>query len=680
MRKFYFILFYIGFLMSVSGQEISSLKNKLQFKLSDTARISLNLKIGDLHFTKYKDSSLYYYNQALELANKIKFEPQIAELSYKLGVFYEDARNYDKAIKNYLEAAIIFEKLNDIKKVAKIYNYVGFCYLQLYAQDKAIEYYLKSLALNKKSKNKEGEAINYLGIGGLFYTEENYKLAGKYFNDALEIFIKIDSKDGIATSYTNLGNAISDGGKNKEGLEYYKKSIAIHEVLDDQYGIAINYNNIGDCYLKLKEFEKSSNYFSKSLSIAERLQEKMLISVILLNISDVKIQSKKFSDGILYAKKSLKITKEIGTLIYQAENLKLLSNAYESLGNISNAYYYNKQYIKTKDSLISIDKTNKVNLFQALHELESTHSAIDKLSIKNELTQSKYETGRKFNYFLIVSMVLFGFFVIILILQQTAKKKAYNLLEYRNHQINKMNEEIQTQRDDLRQLNKTKDKLFSIIAHDLKNPFNSIIGFTELMIENSSEYSEEKRLKFLKIIKGSTSKAFSLLDNLLIWANSQSGNLDFNPQKINLKQIVSDVISLLEIQAINKDIKILNSVSNNLFVEADKNMLDTILRNLISNAIKFTEIRGEIQISSSTNSNFVEIKVKDNGIGISQGDIDNLFRIEVKHSNIGTANEQGSGLGLILCKDFVEKNNGNLWVESTINEGSEFKFTLPVVN
>jgi signal transduction histidine kinase len=241
-----------------------------------------------------------------------------------------------------------------------------------------------------------------------------------------------------------------------------------------------------------------------------------------------------------------------------------------------------------------------------------------------------------------------------------------------------MNDEIQIQRDDLKQLNNTKDKFFSIIAHDLKNPFNSIKGFTELMIENIESYNKEKKLKFLKIIKGSTVKASDLLNNLLIWATTQSGDLKFHPQKIELVNQVSNAISLLEIQAVNKEIKIVNHVKFNVFVNADANMLDTILRNLISNAIKFTNQSGEVRVESKVKEDFVEISVEDNGIGLSESDIKDLFNINVKNSNLGTANEQGSGLGLILCHDFVKKNGGKIWVDSILGTGSSFKFTLPV--
>ncbi|MCF6167294.1 tetratricopeptide repeat-containing sensor histidine kinase [Lutibacter sp.] len=680
MREKFLILFCIGLSFFVSGQEISDLKEKLKLELADTTRVSLNFKIADLYLKNGSDSASSYYNRALDLALKIDSKPQIAEIHYAIGKYNHNTNDYNVAIKNYLVAAQIFKKIENTKKEARMYNNIASCYLRLYAEDKSIEYYLKSLSLNKKVNYQGGIAKNYIGVGDLFYTQGNYEHAKQYFQDALEIYKKIDDKSGISTSYTNLGNATADAGDNLAGLEFYKKSVEIGKEINNQQGIAINYNNIGDCYIQLKQYPKALDYFFKALKLSKNLGRNDLTSVLLMNISTVQIKTKNYHQGIVNANKSLKLAEQMGELNYQAENFELLSNAYERLGNMRRAFRYNKKYIIIKDSLLKIDKTNKVKLFQALNELDATQDTINELSIKNEIAELRYETGRKFVYFLTGSMVLFGLFLIILIQQQTAKKKAYNLLEYKNYQINKMNDEIQAQRDNLKLINKTKDKFFSIIAHDLKNPFNSIKGFTELMIENSNEYDEEKKLKFLKIIKGSTLKASSLLNNLLIWANSQSGNLKFDPQKVELKQIVSNVISLLEIQAINKEIEIIDNIEKNLFVLADRNMLATILRNLISNAIKFTNQHGKIEVSATKKEGFVEISVKDNGVGILESEVKNLFNIEVKNSNVGTANEQGSGLGLILCKDFVEKHGGKIWVESEVNKGTEFKFTIPLAN
>lgn len=681
MKNKLIILFYLGFSSLLIGQEapaITKLKKELQQGLVDTAKVTLHLKIANLYLKTKSDSSLVNLTKALELAKKSSHQPKIAQVYNRIGYYYEINDNFKDAIKNYNDAFLIYEKLNDKKKMAGIYNSLGINYSELYSEDKAIEYYLKSLALHKELLDQDGIASNYTNIGNLYYNEENHELAEKYFKDALLIYEKLKNKYGISSSYTNIANALADNGKVEEGLDYYKKSIAIEVELDDQYGIAINYNNIGDCYINLKQYKEAKEYLDKAMKIADSLAERDLQSIVLLNIASVENKQKRFQHAIYAARESYAIADLIGNLDYKSENLLQASIAYEGLGDNVLALKRLKEYTAIKDSLLKMDRVKKIKLFNTLNELEKSQYTIDDLSKTSEEAQLNYEKERKYTHFLIIAMVIFAFLLILLIQQNASKKKAYNLLEYKNYQVHKMKDEIDEQSNKLKQLNSTKDKFFSIIAHDLKNPFNSIAGFTDLMIENNEIYDAAKRLKFLKIIKGSTAKVSSLLDNLLIWASSQSGNLKFNPKNINLAQQVAGVISFLEIQAINKDISILNRVEKNVLVKADENMLDTILRNLISNAIKFTQPKGEIQIYATLKKDFVEITVKDTGVGMTQAEIATIFSVSEINSNLGTSNEQGSGLGLILCRDFVESHGGKIWVESVENKGSEFKFTLPI--
>ncbi|HSQ45848.1 MAG TPA: tetratricopeptide repeat-containing sensor histidine kinase [Lutibacter sp.] len=681
MKNRFIILFYLGFsslLMAQETVEINKLKKELQQELVDTSKVTIHLKIANLYLKGKPDSTSVHLTKALELAKKSLHQPKIAQVYTRFGYFYENKDNFKDAIKNYQEAFLIYEKLKDKKRMARTYNSLGINYSELYAEDRAIEYYLKSLNLHKEILDEDGVASNYTNIGNLYYNEENYDLAEKYFRDALLIYEKLNDKYGISSSYTNIANALADNGKVEEGLDFYKKSIAIEEELGDQYGIAINYNNIGDSYINLKQFKEAKEYLDKAMKIADSLGEKDLQSIVLLNISDVENKRKNHQSAIYAARESYAIADLIGNLDYKSENLLQASIAYEGLGDNVLALERLKQYTAIKDSLLKMDRAKKIKLFNTLNELEKSQYTITDLSKTSEEAQLNYEKERKYTHFLIIAMVIFAFLLILLIQQNASKKKAYTLLEFKNYQVNKMKDEIDGQSNKLKQLNSTKDKFFSIIAHDLKNPFNSIAGFTDLMIENNEIYDQVKRLKFLKIIKGSTAKVSSLLDNLLIWASSQSGNLKFNPKNINLAQQVAGVISFLEIQAINKDISISNKVDKNIHLNADENMLDTILRNLVSNAIKFTQPKGEIQIYSSLKNDFVEVTVMDNGIGMTEDEIAVIFNISEISSTLGTSNEQGSGLGLILCKDFVENHGGKIWVESEVNEGSEFKFTLPI--
>ena len=250
---------------------------------------------------------------------------------------------------------------------------------------------------------------------------------------------------------------------------------------------------------------------------------------------------------------------------------------------------------------------------------------------------------------------------------------AIDITEKENNHIR-----LTTQEKHYRELNATKDKFFSIIAHDLKNPFNDLMGFTQLLALNIDKYDKNKITQFIKIIHQSSKLAYNLLENLLDWSSSQTGTLKFNPEKILINDLVTENIDLLESTAKNKNIKIYPELSSEIFVVADKNMVRTIIRNLISNSIKYTNQGGFIKIKNSYKKDLCEISVSDNGIGISKENIDRIFKIDESHSTPGTEKETGTGLGLLLCKEFVTKNHGELRVKSEPNKGSTFSFTLPL--
>ena len=230
----------------------------------------------------------------------------------------------------------------------------------------------------------------------------------------------------------------------------------------------------------------------------------------------------------------------------------------------------------------------------------------------------------------------------------------------------------------LKELNATKDKFFNIVAHDLKNPFTSLLGSSELLFRNIDQMDNEKIKTLSLILNDSAKNGFSILQNLLDWSRSQTGLLKFNPEKINLKKLIRENIANLQLLAANKNIDVLSEVVDDSHIFADKNMINTILRNLLSNSIKFTRKGGKVVVSAIINSDEAIISVKDTGIGISKENIDKLFRIDVKYSMPGTDNEQGTGLGLKLSREFVEKQGGKIWVESVENCGSDFKFTIPL--
>jgi signal transduction histidine kinase len=223
----------------------------------------------------------------------------------------------------------------------------------------------------------------------------------------------------------------------------------------------------------------------------------------------------------------------------------------------------------------------------------------------------------------------------------------------------------------------TNGKFLSIIAHDLRSPFSSIIGILELLKMSLKELNKDEIEEYVNIVYNSANNTLILLDNLLEWAVSQNKEKNFNPVKINLLELLREEIESLKTPASQKQIKLIHSIEPDLNVTADLQMVKTIIRNLMSNAIKYTNFNGVVTIDAQENKRFVEVGVKDNGVGISTEEQNKLFKIEAFHSTPGTNNEKGTGLGLLLCKEFVELHGGNIRIESEKGKGSRFAFTLP---
>ncbi|OFX89042.1 MAG: hypothetical protein A2W99_02450 [Bacteroidetes bacterium GWF2_33_16] len=259
----------------------------------------------------------------------------------------------------------------------------------------------------------------------------------------------------------------------------------------------------------------------------------------------------------------------------------------------------------------------------------------------------------------------------------------YNVLEEQLTQnaiqIKKQHDELENQRKALEELNSTKDKFFTIIAHDLKNPFNTVIGLSELLMERYDTYDTNKIKDFIFQINKFSNNAFNLLDNLLQWAKSQTGKIQINPQKLDIFELANENLNLFKGSAVKKGIHLSSIVDLGIYVFTDRNMILTVIRNLISNAIKFTPKGGRITLIAFVKDNFVYFSVADTGIGIPSENLNKLFKIEENVSTVGTDDEVGTGLGLIICREFVEKNGGTIWVESKPNEGTRFTFSIPAV-
>lgn len=274
---------------------------------------------------------------------------------------------------------------------------------------------------------------------------------------------------------------------------------------------------------------------------------------------------------------------------------------------------------------------------------------------------------------------------LVLTVKEAIKSFLQNIkIEKQNKELLILNasleEKVKQRTKELQIANASKDKFFSIIAHDLKSPFNALMGLSEIIIENWDDMSDHEKIDFIKNIHSSSKNTFNLLQNLLEWSRSQTGRVKVNATNFLPNHVIHENVNVLYQHADNKSITLKISVPEKYRCFADKNMISTVFRNLISNSIKFTNNEGLIEISVTQKEDFLEFCIADNGIGMSEKTLNNLFNITEKVQRVGTANETGTGLGLMLCKEFIEKNGGTIFVESKPERGSQFYFTIPVAN
>ena len=283
-------------------------------------------------------------------------------------------------------------------------------------------------------------------------------------------------------------------------------------------------------------------------------------------------------------------------------------------------------------------------------------------------------TTMGFTFFTVMGMILL--FKKLLENKEEQVLSHIAIIENKSNEVANLNKDLSKQKNELIELNATKDRFFNIIAHDLKNPFNAILGLSKLLKDNAEQFDSEQIKEVSSAMNHASKNAYDLLINLLDWARIQKGTIQFTPVEIELNELATEVFSLLEHHARLKEITFDNFISHGMTTFADRNMVSTILRNLISNAIKFTPSNGNITVFATNKSDKIIVSVKDSGIGISKSDIDKLFKLDSNFSNKGTNDESGTGLGLILCKEFIALHNESIWVESEENIGSIFSFSL----
>lgn len=613
-------------------------------------------------------------NRKLQIATENQDMAGRAKALKEIGLIHlTRANDYEKAM-DFLIKALAIEDSLDIKN-KQVFTYLGIAkvFEEVGDFEKGLQFLQQAIAINEKFKNYSILVLilNELGkthaaSGLIDEAFENYKQVLEYTDQVRQPAVEAEALFNLAHLY-QLKNEYDSA------LNNYKKALAIRRSLSDKKNEARSLNDIGELYRVMKNYEKAFANHTVALEIRQKLGDKKGIAESYNNIGVIYYQSKNFHRAIANLLLGLQAARESQAQEEQAKSYEYLSQSYSELGDYKKALENESQFSDMNDFIQHDKNAHQLLETQNRYVINKKESEIGKLEFDRVQREMEIESQREFRNFLFILIALSVIIIVLVFYLYVTKQKTNKILQEANDKVNRQNIELQN-------LNATKDKFFSIISHDLKGPLNSLTSFSSLLINHTDSLSKEEIQMMATDLDKSIKNLFALLENLLEWSRSQTGNIEFKPEVFDVAAILDENINLLRPQAQGKNITLISENISEHLALAHKPSINTVVRNLISNAIKFTPEGGRITMALKRNNKEVIVSITDTGVGMPAEVLEKLFRIDTKHSTKGTANEKGTGLGLILCKEFVEKNNGRIWVTSKPEFGSTFYFTLPLVS
>lgn len=659
-KSFYLLIFFIPLLSVATAQQ--PLSEKLEWyaaHLSDNPNKSIDDFVASI-------------TDRLREAQQIGDFEEEARLNKEIGLYHlTQAYNYSGALDAFIECLKI-EDHNNLE-ADQIITYIAMARVFEVVGDHLKSADLINKAMQLSEPFDDSSVLIYLSnkLGKL------NALNGRY-NEALENYaLVLEKNDSVASPLAkaealfNKAHVHTRKNEYKEALSHHKKALALWRKNKQRMHEARSLNDIGELYRLMKNNDQALRNFVAALRIRTELNDIEGLANSYINAGILYFNQRNFERSIANLELGLEAANSAQSGDLRAKANEYLSQCYKETGNFEKAFEHTHAFMELVDFLRREKTDTELVEAENRYELDKKELEIRRLEIEQEERDQKLAMQRKLQNFLF-TIIGFGVIIISLIFfLYLTKRRATISLAAAHARVAQQNVQLQ-------QLNATKDKFFSILSHDLKGPLNSFTSFARMLIDHTNHLSKEEIQMLAREIDKNLKNLFALLENLLEWSRSQTGNIEFEPEPFDLHDVLQQNQDLLQPQAGNKGVTIVYTNTKSVPLLAHRHSINTVIRNLISNAIKFTPTSGTITLSVKPDGDAVMVVVADTGVGMSAQTVKKLFRIDTKYSTNGTANEKGTGLGLILCKDFVEKNGGRIGVHSEEGKGSVFYFTVPV--
>lgn len=671
------LLFFSVFLsisFSLNGQEtihyIDSLKQTLKETNKVQTQVDIHMKLCWVLRNKNPEEAIFHGNSALALIEENNLKLNYAQALNYLGVVHRNKGEYDYALDLYKQALEWALKTNNKIQTAYSYNNIGGIYILKSSYPEAIESIQKAKKIFEEEGLNEGVGYASVNLGNLYRHLKSYSESMQYFDEAQKIKTALNDTIGLTVVKQLKADVLKEQGKTTEAEQLLQELKEEYRHNNDIKGTAIVTNELGSIELLKGNYKSAITMFLDAEKQNLSIDNKQGLAYNAINLGLAYSHTGNFE----LALKKLQEGLERGSVLGDRRTILMAYNAfaevYSSRGKWREAYNARKNYEKIYSELYNFEQSEQINSIRDKYINEKRYYEQKLLEEKNaKLEQQNTFNQTRIKYLLIGSGVIVFFLLVVSTL-------IYFYLR-RVNESKKNTELLSRQNAELQEANTTKEKFLSIIGHDLKNPFNSVLGLSNLIIDQWKSLDEEERYQITNEINSSSQSIYELLDNLLIWSRTQNNNTQKVPEIFDLNESILQIYEIFRNQATFKNINVRLEISGVKRVFADPNMISTVIRNLLSNSLKFTHDGGQIVLQTEQKADMVEFSISDNGKGILPEDLKRIFEDKGHKTTKGTANETGSGLGLLLAKDFIQQNNGIIWVESKPGKGSLFTFALP---
>lgn len=616
-----------------------------------------------------RDSSIIFFLKTAEISQIAKDSTELGKAYNNTGFIYWQGSKFDSAIYYFEKALEIRKKLNNKEHLSSTLNNMGTVYYQWQIFDRALEYYFQSLEIKKEIEDNFNIPLVLTNIGIVYKETNQPDKAIEYYKESIEFAEKFGNTEGLGYALNSIGSVFLNINTDSS-IYYFNKSLETYRSINQSGGIIISLKGLGENYIKLNMLKEARETFNEILTIAETENIPLRIAEASIYLGDINLKENKVIEAKTNFLKAIEIGESHNLRVYLRDAYKKIAEVYNKTGDHFLAYTMFKKYDILRNEISNEETERNINELKSRFEFERFQRAID---------SERFKTQQQRDYLIAAGIFLFfACLLLIFVLRSNYKRGKLNkILHTHNELIQKQSGELQDKNEELHALNLSKDKLFSIIAHDLRNPFFALINYSTFLKEDYASLTEEEKEEYIANIYHTTASTYELLENLLNLSASRTGKITYKPNVVKIKSIVEKIVDLYEHPIKTKKLIVNNYLSDENIVYADHKMVEIIFRNIINNAIKYSEIGGQIDISvypDKENSVFI---IKDNGIGMDEETRKNLFNEINITSQKGTRGEKGTGLGLSLCKEFVERNKGIIKVESSLGKGSSFYIKLP---